>query len=141
MANSDTALNQATAEVIQSERAGAKMTQEQLASETGIPLSTLRRVLKGTVDIDVADLGAIAVAISKHRRTPITPGDIVNSAVNLMGGQEALEREFGPRMSDVPSNVTPIGKRVQDMTPDEIEAIDRKVATRDPEMDTDEDFD
>lgn len=141
MANSDTALNKATAEVLQAERAGASMTQEQLCEETGISLSTMRRILKGTVDIDVADLAAITVALNKHRRTPTTPGEIIDAAVKLMGGQKALEEEYGRPLSDVPDNVSPIFKRVEDMTVDEIEAIAKKAATLDAELGEDEHYD
>jgi transcriptional regulator with XRE-family HTH domain len=132
MENEKSVLNTAVAAEIRAERAAKNMTAAQLAKAAGIPIGTLHRVLSGERDINVTQLGKIALAFGT------TVEHIMRRAVDRAGGLDAL----APRqMSDAGGNVTPIRKRVEDLSVDELEAIDRKAATRDAEMDTDEHFD
>jgi transcriptional regulator with XRE-family HTH domain len=121
-------MNQAVAAEIRAERGAQRMTVKQLALASGMVESTLNRALAGERDINVTQLTKIAAALGT------TPDALMTRAVDRMGGIDVL-------MSDVRrKNVTPL-RRVEDMTVDEIEAEQKKAATIDPEMDTDEQFD
>lgn len=138
-------INQAMATELRAERAAAGLTLDALAQQSGVALSTLRRILNGSIDVNVGDLALLCRALGEAQGIPLTMEDIVERAVKRAGGYDVVYAGL-PQMpdnavSDVPTNVTPIRKRVEDMTVDEIEAIETKAATRDPEMDTDEHFD
>ena len=89
----DTKINQAMAAEIRAERGAADLTIEQLSDASGVPLSTLKRILKGTIDVNVADLGAIARAFSDATEKPVSPQEIVQRAVKRAGGYEALGKD------------------------------------------------
>jgi hypothetical protein len=89
----DTKINQAMAAEIRAERGAADLTIEQLSDASGVPLSTLKRILKGTIDVNVADLGAIARAFSDATGKPVSPQEIVQRAVKRAGGYEVLGKD------------------------------------------------
>lgn len=121
-------MNQAVAAEIRAERGAQRMTVKQLALASGMVESTLNRALAGERDINVTQLTKIAAALGT------TPDALMTRAVTRMGGIDVLMSDVGRK------NVTPL-RRVEDMTVDEIEAEQKKAATIDPEMDTDEQFD
>lgn len=140
-----TPINKAMASELRAERAAAKLTLDELVANSGVALSTLKRVLAGTIDVNMPDLAMLAKALGDAQGKMLTIEELVERAVKRAGGYDVVYADL-PQMpenavSDVPTNVTPIRKRVEDMTVDEIEAIEKKAATRDPEMDTDEHFD
>lgn len=71
-------INQATAKAIQAERAIAEKTVRDLAEQSGIPLTSLMRVLKGAREIKVNQVAQIAEALD------IYPHEIVEHAENIM---------------------------------------------------------
>jgi len=129
-----TDLNQAMAAEIRAERGAAQLTQVELAVRSGISYSTLKRILNGTVDVSVADLGAIAAALSTVENT-VTPQELLRRAVERAGGYTALLSAPSATQDEIDA------KRKQDevrtMTVAQIEALPH-AATRDPEMDTDQ---
>ena len=132
MENEKSVLNAAVAAEIRAEKAAKNMTAADIAKAARIPVGTLSRVLTGERDINVTQLGKIARAFGT------TVEHIMSRAVDRAGGLDSL---FPPQMSDAGGNVTPIRKRAEDMSVDELEAIEKKAATSDAEMDTDEHFD
>ncbi|WP_166673547.1 helix-turn-helix transcriptional regulator [Curtobacterium sp. PhB25] len=130
MADNDqkTAANQALAAEIRAERAAVGITVRELALRSGVPYGTLNRILPGERDISFGQLTQLAGALG------VTPSDLSERAVRRMGGMDAVVSGVSGQ------NVTPL-RRVEDMTVDEIEAEQKKAATIDPEMDTDEQFD
>lgn len=130
---------------LRAERAAARLTLDELVANSGVALSTLKRVLAGTIDVNMPDLAMLAKALGDAQGKMLTLEELVERAVKRAGGYDVvyacLPQMPDNAVSDVPTNVTPIRKRVEDMTVDEIEAIEKKAATRDPEMDTDEHFD
>ncbi|TDW69128.1 transcriptional regulator with XRE-family HTH domain [Curtobacterium sp. PhB25] len=123
-----TAANQALAAEIRAERAAVGITVRELALRSGVPYGTLNRILPGERDISFGQLTQLAGALG------VTPSDLSERAVRRMGGMDAVVSGVSGQ------NVTPL-RRVEDMTVDEIEAEQKKAATIDPEMDTDEQFD
>lgn len=71
-------MNDATAKAIQAERAIADQTVRELSERSGIPLTSLMRVLKGSREIKVNQLAQIAGALD------IYPHEIVEHAENLL---------------------------------------------------------
>lgn len=123
-----TAANQALAAEIRAERAAVGITVRELALRSGVPYGTLNRILPGERDISFGQLTQLAGALG------LTPSELSERAVRRMGGMDAVVSGVSGQ------NVTPL-RRVEDMTVDEIEAEQKKAATIDPEMDTDEQFD
>jgi len=100
--------------------------QAKIADLSGLSLATVQRLLAGKRDMDTTQLTLIAHVIGEE------PADLLRAATAR-----------AERMSEAsPDNVTQLQprKRVEDMTVDEIES-QKHAATRDPEMDTDEQFD
>lgn len=127
----DTKINQAMGAELRAERSAVDITVEALASESGISVSTLKRVLKGSVDIGIPQIAAIAAALDAHRDHPITPQDLVRKAVERAGGYEVLMSE----VSD--SNVTQLHPR--SMTAEELDNYEgSRAANFDEEASTDE---
>jgi transcriptional regulator with XRE-family HTH domain len=135
------AMNRALAAEIRAERGAKQITVRDLADQAQMAVSTLNRVLAGERDINITQMALLAHALDT------TPESLVRKAVERAGGVEVLveevaaSRQSSGEVSDVAGNVTPIRKRPEDLTTDEIEAAARKAATRDAEMDTDEHFD
>lgn len=118
--------NQATADVLEGARKERRMTQDQVAEKSGIPLVTLQRALSGKTSIKIGTFLTICSAIG------IDPGEIM-----------ARITKRSEELSVVPdTNVIQLrSKKVEDMTVGEIESIQRYAANRDPEANEDEHFD
>lgn len=118
--------NQAAADVLEGARKEKRMTQDQVAEKSGIPLVTLQRALSGKTAIKIGTFLTICSAIG------IDPGEIM-----------ARVTRRGEELSVVPdTNVIQLrSKKVEDMTVGEIESIQRYAANRDPEANEDEHFD
>lgn len=127
-----TLMNQAMAAELRAERGAKTLSVQALATKSGVPYSTLRRILSGTVDVNVGDLSALAAALDS------TIEKLVSRAVIRAGGQEAIEAEVRRVSEDAGSNVTQLPRRPD--TVEELEAYTGAKAahTRDPESDTDE---
>lgn len=134
MGTVETKINQAMAAELRAERSATELTIDQLSESSGIPLSTLKRILKGRIDVNVADLAALSRAFVDTGKSSADPAELARRAVDRAGGYEVIARSA----SDVPSNVSPI-KPVADMEPDEIEDIDRQAANVNPDADDPED--
>lgn len=124
--------NQAMADVITSAYSEERLTQKQLAARTGITGVTLQRILAGKRDIDWTQIYLLADAVGIELTELVERAE--RRAAKL--ADEAVARQ----MSDGGGTVTPIRKRVEDMSVEELEKLPH-AATRDPEMDTDEHFD
>ncbi|WP_171898772.1 helix-turn-helix transcriptional regulator [Curtobacterium sp. UCD-KPL2560] len=120
-------LNEALAAEIRAERARKKVTIKELALAAGMVESTLNRALAGQRDINVTQIGLIARALS------VDPSVLVTRAVESIGGLDALVSEVQGQ------NVTPL-RPVESYTLDELDK-EQYAANRDPEADTDEQFD
>lgn len=131
MKTKDTKINQAMGAELRAERSAVEMTVEDLAAEAGMSVSTLKRVLRGSVDIGIPQIAAIAAAMDAHRDRPISPQELVRKAVERAGGYEVFMSEA----SD--SNVTQLHPR--SMTTDELDNYKgNRAANFDEEADTDE---
>lgn len=104
-----------------------RMTQREVAEKAGLSLATIQRLFKGQRGFGATQVVQIATAIG------VDPEEYMRAA----------RLEAQRRMSEAaPDNVTQLTrkKQVDEMSVDEIEALPH-AATRDPEMDTDEQFD
>lgn len=118
--------NQAAADVLEGARNEKRLTQEQVAAASGIPLVTLQRALSGKTALKVGPFLAICAAIG------VDPGEIMARVTN-----RAKELSV---VAD--TNVIQLRpKPVEEMTVEEIEGIERYAANRDPEASEDEHFD
>lgn len=134
MGTAETKINQAMAAELRAERSATALTIDQLSDRSGVPLSTLKRILKGTVDVNVADLAAISRAYTDTGLSTADPAELARRAVVRAGGYESLTRPT----SDAPNNVTPI-KQVEDMDVEEIEAVENQAANIDTDSENPED--
>jgi transcriptional regulator with XRE-family HTH domain len=120
-----TDLNTAVGNVLKGEYTKREKTLDDLAAETGIPYSTLRRKIAGGAPIFVAELMAIAKAI------PVSAGKVLDEAEELVAMSAA----------DATNDLDAIRRRKQAeasaMKPEDLEA-EKHAATRDPELDTDQ---
>jgi transcriptional regulator with XRE-family HTH domain len=81
-------LNGAVADELRAELSARRMTHEQLADQSGIPLATLRRYLRGTRHINVDTLSTLATALGT------TPAALVRDAARRLA--RAQQREDDP---------------------------------------------
>ena len=112
------------------------LTIEEVATASGVPLSTARRIFAAKQDIATSHLTAIAGVLGSNAR------DVFDYAMVKVGAGEALEdvqrildSKREGRMSAGRGTVTALHPR--DMTPDQLENL-RHAATYDPEAETDE---
>lgn len=75
---------------IRAERAASDLTIVDLSTLSGVAESTLKRILKGTIDVNMSDLGGLAHAFTEKQGKPVTPSDLVERAVKRAGGYEKL---------------------------------------------------
>ena len=130
METKDSRLNKAMAHAIKVARVDAKMTVEEVRLAAGLTVSTMNRVVAGSRDINVTQIGRIAGAIG------VTPSQLVKKAVAEAGGMEAIMSEVATT-NDLDAQRAKRQATASAMTPEELEA-ERHAATTDPEMDTDE---
>ena len=91
-------INEATAQAIQAERAIAGLTVRALSERSGIPMSSLMRVLQAERDIKVKQVAELAAAFDIH------PHEIVERAEQILARQERREAaEHGGRVVEFPS--------------------------------------
>lgn len=126
---------------LRAERSASNLTIEQLAVASGVAESTLKRVLKGTIDVNVADLAAIAAAFTAAGRTssigkPVTPQELMQRAVKRAGGYETLVSS----VSDTTDELADRRRRQAEAASMTVEELERQphAATRDSELDADE---
>jgi len=119
-------LNQAVAAELKAAYVAERLNQTRLSEITGISMVTLQRVLAGTRDVTVANLGKISAA------SKVDPETIMERAI------ARAQRLAAEAASEAASNV----KDFPALDLDDTGAIDAyqgdKAAYRDPEADTDE---
>lgn len=120
-------LNLALAAELRGERVALGLTIADLIARTGIPKSTMLRVLSGERDINVTQLAQLAEAMGK------TPEYFMRRAVERMGGMGAL-------MSEAPAQNVRVLKSVDTLDTGELDAAVAQAALRDKEMDQDEHY-
>lgn len=86
--------------VVRSQRVKAKIAQQALAEQAGIPMSNYRRREDGINEITVSELERIAHALAPHLPGGTTPLKLVEEALRDYGGIEKLMREHGPVSDD-----------------------------------------
>ncbi|WP_181421659.1 helix-turn-helix domain-containing protein [Curtobacterium sp. MCBD17_030] len=117
-------INQATADVIEGIIARERTNKRAVAEGAGFSVATMTRLVSGKAEIPISRLYDIARALGI-------------SAQEILDAADAR----AAKLSEAAGNVTPLRpKKVEDMTVDEIEQLPY-AATRDPEMDTDEQYD
>lgn len=93
-------INEATSKAIGAERAIAGITIRELASKSGIPLTSLQRVLQADREIKINQIAAIAAALD------IYPHEIVEHAERILEREERtapiVSLPTRPAMSVVP---------------------------------------
>ena len=129
-------INRAVADKLEGLRSESRMTLEQVAEVSGVPLSTVKRIFAPKQDIATSHLTAIAGALGS------TGSEILRAALDKVGADEALadvqrilHARAEARMSAGRGTVTALHPR--DMTADQLENL-RHAATYDPEAETDE---
>lgn len=120
MSDEKSPANMAMAAQLRAEQTAAGFTQAQLAEAAGINYETMKRLLKGTRDINVTQIAGLAAAFR------MSPYELVRLA------SERLERMNTQAVSDGSDNVTMLHPR--DRTVEQLEGDGRKAADRhDPE--------
>lgn len=121
-------INQAMADILVASYKEERMTQADLVARTGINPTTMQRLLAGKSVIDVTQLAALADAIG------VPPQDLMERAV-----------ERAERLSAASSNMSDLQKKRSEkeaearaMTPDQLAQVEKRAATDDPELGTDE---
>lgn len=133
----DSLINQKVAEKLREKRGGLRLSFEDVAERSGVPLSTVRRIFYPKQDIATSHLTAIAGALGT------TAADIMRAAMLEVGEDAALAdvtqillaKRQG--VSEARGTVTELHPR--DMTAEQIETmVTRRAAYDDPEAETDE---
>lgn len=116
-------INLAMGRQIRAEKAGMtpEPTVAELAPMTGLSPSTINRIIsEDPRDIHVTAIARFAAVFG------ISPETLVRRAIERAGGMDAILADgpdlTSPRTSEESAKVTPIGKRPQDMTGDELDA-------------------
>ncbi|GAA1148641.1 hypothetical protein GCM10009651_36530 [Microbacterium natoriense] len=104
-----------------------RMTQEELAVKADIPLTSLQKKLKGRAPITATDLVMLARAIG------VDPAKVMAEIVEESEAEERRLSEGVASISEHRNKKTPAT-----MTDDELDAIQKKAATYDPELEQDE---
>lgn len=120
--------NLAMAATLRGERAKKGWTQEDLAARSGLNLSTLKRILKGERDINVNQIAALAEAFG------VSPAKLVADATEELSAMSAA----APTMSELEKKRIAKQAEAQSKTTDQLENENRRAATIDAELDTDE---
>lgn len=98
-------INQATAKAIAAERAIADLTVRELSEKSGIPLSTLMRILGAEREIKVTQVDRLAQAFG------IYPHEIIERAEAILGRQ-ALPPAKVTVLRSVPTPMSDLGDTV-----------------------------
>lgn len=91
-------INEATAQAIQAERAIAGLTVRALSERSGIPMSSLMRVLQAERDIKVKQVAELAAAFDIH------PHEIVERAEQILARQERRDAAEHGRVVEFPAS-------------------------------------
>lgn len=126
MAEKVTEISRALSDVLTGAYARKRLTQEQIASATDMPVVTVQKKLRGRSPISATDLVVISHAIG------VDPAKILNEALEELEEQKAAASEGVVSISDHRRKKTPA-----DMTDDELEG-ERNAANTDPEIGYDE---
>jgi transcriptional regulator with XRE-family HTH domain len=118
-------INQATADVIEGIIARERTTKAKVAAGAGFSVATMTRLVSGDAEIPISRLYDIARALGVSAQEILDAADARAAKLSEGAGQNVTQ------LRPVP---------VEQMTIDEIESLPH-AATRDPEMDTDEQFD
>jgi len=122
-------LNAVVGDVIRGEFTKYGLTLEMLAERTNIPYGTLRKKIVGTSPIFVTELISITKAIDPH----ITEQQIIDEAQGIWQRMSAARAT-----NDLQTKRTQKEAEARTMTPDQLEEVTRRAATRDPELEQDE---
>lgn len=121
--------------IVASKRIRAGLSQSELATRTGMPLSNLGRVEKGTRSLTVAELETIAEIVK------VPAGEMAEEAVDLYGGVDKLMSEAQGTNDELATKRAQ--KEAAQLTPEELESLDhpkaaqrRDAETSSPEPDT-----
>ncbi|UFU14591.1 helix-turn-helix transcriptional regulator [Curtobacterium sp. C1] len=122
-------LNSAVAAELRAARAviQPKVTYSALTAKTGLHKNVLMRIFEGQREITTTHLGLVAYALG------VEPEELLRKAVDRMGGLEVLTSDGG-------GTVTPLRKRPEDMTMDELDAEPYAAQQSTPEAEADEQF-
>lgn len=104
-------MNEATAAAIQAERAIAKMTVRALSEKSGIPMSSLMRVLQAERDIKVNQVAVLATALK------IYPHELIESAEAILAREGRGLVALVIPDSDTPKASRPHGGRTKRTAP------------------------
>lgn len=128
MAEQVTPISRAISDVLTGAYARKRLTQEELSQRTGIPLVTLQKKLRGRSPISATDLVAISEAIG------VEPPKMLEEAM-----QELADRASEATSAPVANILDQRQKKTPaEMTDAELEAIQKKAATNDSELEQDE---
>ncbi|GAA4774295.1 helix-turn-helix domain-containing protein [Microbacterium gilvum] len=105
-----------------------RLTQEELAERSEIPLTSLQKKLRGTAPVTATDLVVISNAIG------VSPTIVMEEILRELAEREQAGMSDGP----VSLEAHRTKKSVAEMTDDEIEAIEKKAAIYDTELEQDE---
>lgn len=131
-------INRAVSDKLEGLRNERRLTQEQVAALSGVPLSTVKRILAPKQDIATSHLTAIAGSLGSSAAAIMQAAlDEVGKEAALADVQRILDAKRDVRASAVRATVTELHPR--DMTAEQIETmVTRRAAYDDPEADTDE---
>lgn len=103
MSTSDSLMNQAVARALRGLRGEAGVTLDEVAEVSGLSLSTVRRNMKGSTDINATNLAALAGAMGT------TPDEVLARVFRNLDYEEALAdaiaRISGRKVSEVTDNI------------------------------------
>jgi transcriptional regulator with XRE-family HTH domain len=124
-------INVSIADVFRAAYREENMTQQNLSDKTGIPMSTMQRLMSGKSTFDVNQVARISEAVK------VSPAEIMDRA------EKRAHRKLVEAMSEAGATVTPISKgftqaQADALSTDEIESSLIQAAYRDPEANTDE---
>lgn len=127
MERNASALSKATGAVIRGRYKKIPITQEQLATATGLKLATVQRLIAGKAEFDMDQLWAIADALGTTPTSLLKEAedDLASSRMSV-GGNTPVDIDTKRKQNEA-----------RTMTIEQIEDLPH-AATRDPEMDTDE---
>jgi predicted transcriptional regulator len=95
MNTTTTAINQAVVTEIKAERARSGLTIQQLSDNSGVTLSVVKRILAGTLDVNVSDLSMLCKAFSEASSREVTPQILFERAVEAAGGYDVIYADLG----------------------------------------------
>ena len=98
-------INEATAKAIQAERAAAGLTIKDLSERSGVPISTLMRILKSERDIKVNQIAQLADVLDLY------PHEILQEAEKYIEREERAPINLNTTDAEHPERFTLVAKR------------------------------